>query len=988
MNLVQPPRRLTSPIPRTQDQLLTGNSHDFFQVLYWSLWSPPTLISYVEERLVEHTNQSTRYSNSQASFHPIFYLRLIALLTAIFIVLFICAVYTISVFVFNLSSPTPSAPMILLSFGLAVGVIILTYLLCRLFIEDVSLGMATILTLGLANGLLVGLIGLSSNAESAQFRAALIGICWGGTFGLLFSTFYYYFRGFPSKLVGYFFVLTSNFLAWAILFAIFIPKTVGNAAVVGLAGLIAFGFAYYRPDDWIYSILINRRTQAFNSFYFSQVSPLPDYTLGRNLLHWLDIQWDEVIPELPKFVAQKGQKHAVMKAIDQALTDLQQDKAKDLLQKSEQIFVFYANSDLLPKPEPQKRWSIKGSKRSPRNNIISLLRNPSSWISLPSSQKRKEYRHELYLRKGNENPVLEINSEQEDRLHASMRGFQYLEMEQPKAAKKAFEQAPASDRRSEMVAIADCLATLLDDEQISDNPPLKIPKKPDFPSRRATWDIFERLQKVVRTMWILRSCSEPESFQSVVKDLDDEFGELNGYLEEGANHADLAGLPEKRLLIRIVKEWEDEFIQFALSFGIWHEIRDQNLHSNLSRVKDSDLPPSVRSVTHETWEQFFREKCRSNPRTLTVKPVKTNPYAFEEPISAHNGIHVGRRDQLDHISSAWEVGNFQPVLLTGQRFSGKTSLIREADSKSGIKMDVAYINLRQFEGRFSVNRILLWIANAVSELTSFATVDLDRSVDDPEHAFQQFIHTCCSYTGNRGLVIVLDGFEYLELHMIDEVLDRLMHFLWALAETEPSLGIVFSTTSIEAEIKARYNSPFSDTLRAVEVGMLTKSEVEKLLQTPTPNFLPYVTDNTVNCVYELTNGQPFLTQLIAFHLVERFNSQAKERDCQRSPLITPEDLAYCRRPDTHFHRDCQRYYMGILREATAVHHSAEAILRTISDERHGMTKDHLDESLQMPIELRTLLLLEGHNIIRQLDNHWQISVELFREWLSRQRINP
>lgn len=1043
MNLVQPPRQLTSPIPRSQNELLTGNPYDVFRVLYWSLWSPPTLIAYTEQLLETHSIYHVATKHTEIS--PLYHLRLLALVAALLIVLGIGLIFTLLLVLFQLSNPLPSLTTIGGSAIAAVCAMLLSYGVCRLFIQDISLGMTAIFTLGTANGLLFGLAILASHSEAAEFRATLVGICFGGLFGLLISTFPHYLPSLRSaETYNFIFILTLNFVVWATFFFISIPFTWGTMAIAIVFGLFAFVCAWLRPDDWLLSLLFNYRTKEYNSFYFSQVSPLPSDTLARNLLHWLDIQWDEVIPLLPSFVAQRGQKKVVLKAINQALDDLQKDK--DLLKKSEQIYVFYTSEDLLPKRNSKKKHNnTQNSKGTIKAGFLSTLQKPFSWRKLQSAQERKEYRKKLVLQPKDKSVSKRLRLPEENKLHSSMQGFHYLALRQPKAAKEAFDKASASDYRDEMSKIAGFLADLLEDEQISDNPPLKIPKKPRFPAHKATWDIFERLQKVVRYMWILRACSDFESFIEIVFMLESEFREMRLYLGQHNKTNDRTNnpeamkceyiyvntsydlntdnlgkdlrvptvdkLPEKNILVDIANAWEKDYgnitrylvTSLAQSMQVdalnnqfsWYipknleilEATQKNVYlAELNLRLDHFSQPDGNKVANlDDFMEHYTRVCDLDTRISSVKPVKKNPFGFTEPIGNNNGIFVGRKNQLNNIMNSWKVGKFRPILITGQRYSGKTSLIRQADSKSGAAMDIAYINSRQHEGRFTIQQILLRIADAIAEITSLTPPDFSNTHADPYRPFQQYIRNCCSYTGNRGLVVVLDGFEHIEQNIATPTsLDKLMHFLWALADSEPSLGVVFSTTTTLGEINESFNTPFSQTLLPIEVGFLNYSEVAELLQTSSPDFSPYITDDTVNEVFNYTYGQPFLTQLIGHLLVEHFNREVNESNTYRDPLIKLRDLELCLTQELHFAQDSRQYYTSVLHEASQIDPSAKAILKMIARNENGIFHEQLERALNLNISNRTLEILEKRQIIKQQDKRWFISIKLFKEWLYRE----
>jgi hypothetical protein len=71
--------------------------------------------------------------------------------------------------------------------------------------------------------------------------------------------------------------------------------------------------------------------------------------------------------------------------------------------------------------------------------------------------------------------------------------------------------------------------------------------------------------------------------------------------------------------------------------------------------------------------------------------------------------------------------------------------------------------------------------------------------------------------------------------------------------------------------------------RRMRVSFLARGELELLLTKPVPEFDLTYRDGALDAIIHTTNGQPFLTQAVAFELVQHLNEQRRKE-------ATPEDV--------------------------------------------------------------------------------------------------
>jgi hypothetical protein len=90
------------------------------------------------------------------------------------------------------------------------------------------------------------------------------------------------------------------------------------------------------------------------------------------------------------------------------------------------------------------------------------------------------------------------------------------------------------------------------------------------------------------------------------------------------------------------------------------------------------------------------------------------------------------------------------------------------------------------------------------------------------------------------------------------------------------MALMFCGAHTFAEMGREWTSRFISA-RRVRVGFLMRDELIPLLTEPIPEFdIRYADDGALERIVTTTNGQPFLTQAIAFELVQFLNGEKRK----------------------------------------------------------------------------------------------------------------
>ena len=545
--------------------------------------------------------------------------------------------------------------------------------------------------------------------------------------------------------------------------------------------------------------------------------------------------------------------------------------------------------------------------------------------------------------KPNRSPALQKKTpsymlETDSLARAAIAGFWYLKYEQPRKAKEAFESIKkCSDLGQELFALVGILDKLMEPsyKEIPDAPLDIENERPEMRRFKETWDAFEMIREFARCGWIYQRCHEKERRQFV--------GSLAiEYLEKA-----------KEKLTTVVGNDSFSPIEDILSAQVDHWLKQM----------------AILQQPDNSW----------TPKIEELKAID-NPFMHIEPIRGGGDMAYHKRKDVEGaFKKAWVAGNFQPLLIYGQRQIGKTSVIFPHTTKDDKEKVVIYINLRHLDADATFVNLLKAICNGIAN-EDLPLPDDTALYRTPYFTFGDHITKACRYLAPKALVIAIDEFEHIEsLWVYNNTYDSVLHYLWELSQVVKQLGFVFMTHKTRDEILQQYDNPFATGLSPIHISYMDKEAVHGLLRTPTDSFLPYIDDEAIRYIQYWTAGHPYLVQLWGHCLVNKLNAERKKRD----PLFTVDKVTEVRTTED-FQQGLRHYATNIWREVAYANRSCASVLYQLSRSR---------ARLGLPIAALTTTgstsstcqALEIHDVIFEdtNTNRWKITVPLLRNWFHR-----
>ena len=369
--------------------------------------------------------------------------------------------------------------------------------------------------------------------------------------------------------------------------------------------------------------------------------------------------------------------------------------------------------------------------------------------------------------------------------------------------------------------------------------------------------------------------------------------------------------------------------------------------------------PRLLQVANEWRGLLEAERERVGALAEALREIP-NPFVFGNPVveTEHN-VFTGRGDIVRQIEANMLGAAQAPTLLLhGPRRMGKTSILNQLPRLLGPDFALAVVDCQNPAVTESRTTMLRYLSRACSEglrrrhvrVEPLAASKLER---EPFAVFDEWLDTVerAMPAGMRAL-LCLDEYERLQATLEagwgGAFLDALRHTL----QHRPRVVLMFTGAHTFQELGPEWTDRFISA-RRVRVSFLGREDVELLLTKPIPEFDMKYAPDALDAVVAATSCQPFLTQAVAFELVQYLNEQQRRE-------ATPEDV------ETAIARALVsggEYFANVWSDAGA---EGQAILRALA-------------ACETPPEFPAARAwLREHDV---LDGEGRFAVEMMRRWV-------
>ena len=162
---------------------------------------------------------------------------------------------------------------------------------------------------------------------------------------------------------------------------------------------------------------------------------------------------------------------------------------------------------------------------------------------------------------------------------------------------------------------------------------------------------------------------------------------------------------------------------------------------------------------------------------------------------------------------------------------------------------------------------------------------------DPFSECTHHLSQICS-AGKSDIVISFDDFDGLVEQVAGaQELQQLLEYLVHLHQSIERLGIVFMVCSQPHLFQRWAGNPFAQGIRIIGLACLKAENLGNLLNKPLRSYGHRFHPHTEQCIYKLSHGHPWVAEIIAHFMVERFNHRAVAAQVSApDPLFSSELL--------------------------------------------------------------------------------------------------
>ncbi len=382
------------------------------------------------------------------------------------------------------------------------------------------------------------------------------------------------------------------------------------------------------------------------------------------------------------------------------------------------------------------------------------------------------------------------------------------------------------------------------------------------------------------------------------------------------------------------------------------------------------------------WRRIIGAHVRKLAEEAEARQEIVNPYVIGVPLTEQQEIFVGRTDIGARIEGLLLDRRGPPLLLYGQRRTGKTSLLNNLGRLLPSTIVPLFVDLQGPATQASdhagfLYNVARFIADSARRQRGLALPRLPREAlaSDPFTRFDEWLDEVEKGLGQSTALLALDEFETLDSAItrgrFDEeaILGTLRHLI----QHRPRFKVLLSGSHTLDELQ-RWAS-YLINAQVVHIGYLKEHEARRLIERPVRDFALRYEPRASQRVLDLTRGHPFLVQLLCAEIVALKNEQppAVRRLARLSDVeaAVPEALSR----GSLFFADIER---------NQVDTAGLALLRFIAARGEGAVVGQEALARQFPDELeRALALLRRRELIEPVDGGYRFQVELIRRWFGR-----
>ncbi|NEQ55116.1 MAG: ATP-binding protein, partial [Leptolyngbya sp. SIO3F4] len=384
----------------------------------------------------------------------------------------------------------------------------------------------------------------------------------------------------------------------------------------------------------------------------------------------------------------------------------------------------------------------------------------------------------------------------------------------------------------------------------------------------------------------------------------------------------------------------------------------------------------------QRWSNIVALTIEDLTKESELRQEIDSPYIIGVPLNQQQAVFVGRTDISARIEQLLLDRRRPPLLLYGQRRTGKTSLLNNLGRLLPQSVVPLFIDLQGPASRAKDNTGFLYnltkeMVRSAQDQRSLTLPSVSRQdlADDPFTVFDEWLDVVETTLGeNNTALLALDEFEVLDKALVDGRFNEtdILGMLRNLIQNRPRFKVMIAGSHTLKEFQ-RWSS-YLINAQTIHLGYLKESEARQLIEHPLKDFALRYEPDASQRVLDVTRGHPFLVQLLSGEIVAYKNEQ--DPSIRRLATLADVDAAIPEALESG-----SMFFSDI--EGNQVDDVARAILQYIASQGEGgiARQSELVQHISGDLESALDLLLR-RELIEATADGYGFQVELIRRWFA------
>ncbi|PIE81333.1 MAG: hypothetical protein CSA11_04890 [Chloroflexi bacterium] len=383
-----------------------------------------------------------------------------------------------------------------------------------------------------------------------------------------------------------------------------------------------------------------------------------------------------------------------------------------------------------------------------------------------------------------------------------------------------------------------------------------------------------------------------------------------------------------------------------------------------------------------SWRQIISAHSQHLIDEAELRQEIDSPYIIGVPLTEQQEIFIGRAEISNRIEQLLLDRRRPPLLLYGQRRVGKTSLLNNLGRLLPSTIIPLFIDLQgpasrsKNEAGFLYNLARSMHRSARQREIVLPSLTREELAMDPFSQFDEWLDAVEAALSPNLALLMLDEFEVLAQALDNGRLEEapILGMFRHLIQHRPRFKVMLSGSHTLDEFQ-RWSS-YLINVQVVHIGFLSELETLQLVEHPVQDFSLRYEPAAAQQVVALTNGHPFLVQLLCAEIVALKNEQAPAN----RRLATTDDVKTAV-PEALQHGSF--FFADI--EQNQVSHVEREILRVMSGYGEAEITPRAMLVAYVPSLMaleEALVALQHRELIEAVDGGYRFRVELVRRWFA------